>query len=289
MIKTWISEYPKITAKLMDYGWFVAPFIAGAEFKSIQQLSNDLDANPPKNDADRQAIEKRIYEALMDVSYSNQVRARYVWLGLQTPNFNEYSHLYEAAIFSYYKRDYSSSVLLLLSTLEGVVLSLHGWKLGQPGKPKFKDLIRTISSIRPFNFNADLNAIQDIYRDAFSTFISKWIYSDTSSADFSLSVLNRHYVLHGMEPGNFYRPVDVHRLLLAFDLLIDLVSMSHGIFFAMVPDEETRYSLRNDYYTRLRSGAVSVREAADLEQQFLSQHPNYVPPVSEPFRLYFGP
>ena len=36
----------------------------------------------------------------------------------------------------------------------------------------------------------------------------------TDQYDFSLSVLNRHYVLHGMDAGNFYRPQDVHRLIL---------------------------------------------------------------------------
>jgi hypothetical protein len=75
--------------------------------------------------------------------------------------------------------------------------------------------------------------------------MSKWIYSDTSVADFTLSLLNRHYVLHGLQSGNFYRPIDVHRLLLAFDLLIDLVSMSQGIYHAMVSDEATQHSARN--------------------------------------------
>ena len=74
----------------------------------------------------------------------------------------------------------------------------------------------------------------DMYRDM--RFLEDWIYKKTSHSDFSLSVLNRHYVLHGMDAGNFYRPQDVHRLILAFDLVIEFLSFQQGVFHTFLPN-----------------------------------------------------
>ena len=286
MIDERIRKYPTLSAKLEPYGWFVAPFIVGAEFDRIATFAETLDKRPPADDHARSIVERRIYLELADSAYSNQVRARYVWLALQTPVLREYSHLYEFAVFSYYKREYPAAITLLLIALEGIVRTLRGWNLGQQN-PSFQQLRDTVANIPPANFNAELNAVQEMYREAFSHFVNDWIYIKTDDADFSLSVLNRHYVLHGLEPRNFYRPLDVHRLLLAFDLLIDVVSMSKGIYYATVPDEATQYSERSDYYAQLRAGQVLVRNAAERELKLLSEHPNYVVPADEPFRLYF--
>ena len=289
MIAQWINEYTVITSKLESYGWFVAPYIVGQEFEELKVLIKYIDGNSPKDDNDRKFIEQKIYDRLCDVAFSNQVRARYVWLGLQTPSFKEYSHLYESAIFSYYKREYPASIALMLLALEGVVLSLAGWQLGSPNrKPSFAGLKSAIANIPVFHFPGapELDAVQDMYRAAFANFINNSIYCDTSASDFSLSVLNRHVVLHGMDPGNFYRLEDVHRLLLAFDLLIDLVSMSNGILHSSVPNEATAYSERNAYYEKLRVGHITVRDAAEREFKFLAEHPNYVRPTNEPVVLY---
>lgn len=60
-----------------------------------------------------------------------------------------------------------------------------------------------------------------------------------------MSVLNRHYVVHGFGPGNIYRSQDVHRMNLAFDLLIDWqshVQGNHGSIF--VEDDDPMVSKR---------------------------------------------
>lgn len=289
MISQWIQKYPIITAKLEDYGWFVAPYVVGEEFAELNALSQFIDANPPADLNAKRVIEQKIFERLCDVAFSNQVRARYVWLGLQTPHFKEYSHLYESAIFSYYKREYPAAIALLLMALEGMVLSLAGWQLGSPNrKPSFAGLKMAIANIPVHHFARapEFDAVQDMYRAAFSNFINQSIYVDTGAADFSLSVLNRHVVLHGMDSGNFYRLEDVHRLLLAFDLLIDLLSLSNGLLYATVPNSATAYLERNEYYKKLRVGHITVRDAAGQEFKFLSEHPNYVRPNNEPGVLY---
>ena len=276
-----LNEYPALTPGLMDYGWFVAPYINGKEHERIKRLVAYIQANPPVDDAARRAIEDNIHKEFLDVAFNVQVRARYVWLALRTPHISEYSHLYESAVFAYYKREYAAAVCLLLVALEGVLLSINGWRVGQPNKPSFAQLKATIASLTLANINAEMNEIQAAFRDALSQFIGRWIYAHTSTADFTLSVLNRHYVLHGMDAGNFYRPHDFHRLLLGFDLLIDLIAMINGTYRVMVETDVDKYEERRRFYDQLRGGALQVGPAGDLEQELLGQHPNYVQPAME--------
>ena len=42
----------------------------------------------------------------------------------------DFNHLYEGAMFSYYKREYAQTVLSLLTALEGVMLSFFGYNIG---------------------------------------------------------------------------------------------------------------------------------------------------------------
>jgi hypothetical protein len=172
-------------------------------------------------------------------------------------------------------------VCLLLVTLEGVLLSINGWRVGKPGKPSFKKLINTIAKLPLANVNAEMNAIQVAFRKALSDFVRRWLYSHTENADFTLSVLNRHYVLHGMDAGNFYRPQDLHRLLLAFDLLIDLVAIINGTYRVMVEVDVDKYDEREKFYRQLRAGVMQTQTASEHEQRFLKQHPNYVAPTLE--------
>jgi hypothetical protein len=277
-----IDDYPSLTLVLMGYGWFIAPFINGEEHARVKSLVAYIQANPPPDDAAKRAIEDKIHREFLDVAFSNQVRARYVWQALRTPHVREYSHLYESAVFAYYKREYAGAVCLLLAALEGVLLSINGWRAGSPQrKPSFAQLKRTIANLSLLNINAQMNAVQAAFRDALSEFVSRWLYEDTSNADFTLSVLNRHYVLHGMDSGNFYRPHDIHRLLLAFDLLIDLIAMVNASYRPIVEEDLDKYERRRVFYENLRSGLLTVRAAADGEQILLQQHLNYVPPVLE--------
>ena len=176
----------------MDYGWFVAPFINGEEHERIKKLVAYIKANPPADDAAKRVIENRIHKEFLDVAFNVKVRARYVWLALRTPHISNYSHLYESAVFAYYKREYAAGVCLLLVALEGVLLSLNGWRVGQPNKPGFAQLRATVAGLALASINPEMDVIQTAFRDALSAFIDRWIYADTSKADFTLSVLNRH-------------------------------------------------------------------------------------------------
>jgi hypothetical protein len=275
-----INEYPALTPVLMDYGWFVAPDINGKEHEGMKNLVAYVQANPPADDPAKRVIEDNIHKEFLDVAFSVQVRARYVWLALRTPHISEYSHLHESAVFAYCKREYAAGVCLLLVALEGVLLSINGRRVSQPNKPSFTQLKATVANLTLPSINPEMSAIQAAFRAALSAFIDRWIYAHTSNADFTLSVLNRHYVLHGMDAGNFYRPHDFHRLLLGFDLLIDLIAMINGTYRVVEADID-RYEERRKFYDQLRGGMLQIGAAGDREQELLRQHPKYVPPAME--------
>ncbi|MEI9899206.1 MAG: hypothetical protein WDN31_02685 [Hyphomicrobium sp.] len=281
----WLAKYKPLSDAFMTYGWFVAPFIIGAEFKEVEETAAYIAAHPPADDRDRQAIEDRIYRALCEPTFHPVNRARATWYGNQLRHFREFNHLYESAMFAYYKREYASAVLLLLSALEGIMLSYYGFQIGTGGpKPSIGALIGKIAASHAPPRHADLSAAHDMYRDTLVKFLKDWIYEKTQDSDFSLSVLNRHYVLHGMEPGNFYRPQDLHRLILAFDLVVEFLSFQQGVFHTFLPDlgEDAFIDQRRDYYWALASGRPTAAQSWAIERDLLKQHLRYVAPSHDP-------
>ncbi len=124
----------------------------------------------------------------------------------------------------------------------------------------------------------------DMYRDTLVRFLEEWIYKNASQSDFSLSVLNRHYVLHGMDAGNFYRPQDVHRLILAFDLVIEFLSFQQGVFHTLLPDvgKDAFIDARRNYYGALSFGTPTAARSWAIERTLLKQHARYVAPPHDP-------
>jgi hypothetical protein len=281
----WLAKYRPISDVFMEYGWFVAPFLIGAEFKVVEDTADYIFQHPPQNDQDRRDIETRIYRALAEPVFQPGYRARATWYGNQLNHLKDFNHLYESAIFSYYKREYPQAVLCLLSALEGVMLSFNGYRIAsvttKPSIPALIDAIATTTSRFP---EASLNAAHDMYRDTLVRFLRDWIYKNTNQSDFSLSVLNRHYVLHGMDAGNFYRPQDLHRLILAFDLIIEFLSSQQGIFHTFLPDrgKDAFIDARREYYEMLAYGTPTIAQSWQAERQLLAQHTRYVVPNHDP-------
>ena len=69
-----LNELTALTPVLMDYGWFVAPYINGKEHERIKKLVAYIQANPPADDAAKRAIEDNIHKEFLDVAFSVQVR-----------------------------------------------------------------------------------------------------------------------------------------------------------------------------------------------------------------------
>ncbi len=174
----------------------------------------------------------------------------------------------------YYKREYPGCILLLLCALEGILRSFSGLP-----DPKFFQLIAAIRNAPPVN----IPAAHQMYGATLASFLETWIYKKTTAADadFSLSVLNRHYVMHGLSPGEFYRPQDVHRLILAFDLLIDFLGVDAGIYdsvFLPDPGKDAFFDRRRDYFHSLSEGDHTIKQTWKIERALLKDHPRYTEP-----------
>lgn len=182
----WLAKYKPISDALMVYGWFVAPFLIGAEFKVVEQTADYIAQNPPQSEQDRKNIEDRIYRSLVEPAFS----AAYGGMDLQ-----------------------------------------ENWSVG----------------LQSFSFELA-------------------------------------HVLHGMDAGNFYRPQDVHRLILAFDPLIEFLSFQQGVFHTFLPDVGTDafVDARRNYYGALSFGMPTAAQFWAIERTLLKQHARYVAPPHDP-------
>jgi len=282
----WIAKYRTITDAFMTYGWFVAPFMIGAEFQAVEKMADQLNNHPPVTAPDRKDVEERIYKVLCEPVFDTGYRARATWYGNKLNHLKEFNHLYESAMFSYYKREYAQATLCLLTALEGVMLSFYGYNFSTGAKkPSIPDLINKIRKTNAgYPAGSDMDLRHNLFRDTLVKFLEDWIYKNTQSSDFSLSVLNRHYVLHGMDAGNFYRPQDLHRLILAFDLLIEFFCFPQRIFLAFLPDpgKDDFIDQRREYYQSLASGVLTIEQCWKKERELLKQHARYVEPTHDP-------
>ena len=279
----WLAGFPALSDILMRFGWFAAPFINGAEYDRLEALCRRIENVDVRDKAAMATAETEIFHVLGDPTYHPNYRAKFVALGIRLEHFNKFSHLYEEGIFSYYKRDYAGTVLLLLSALEGVLVALSGWQIGTGAQPGHQQLIRNVrESVPGRKLAPPLVAAHDMYRDVFANFLERWLYRHAHRADFGISVLNRHYVMHGLEPGNFYRPQDVHRMILAFDVLIDWLALNQGVFDnAFINTDNPIIARRMEYYHALSEGDQTVKQTWKAERTLLGDHPRYEPPTEE--------
>lgn len=279
----WLEKYPKLSKILLDYGWFVAPYILGGDFKRIESLCDYIISNPPSNEDDKKIIEAKIDAALSDVVFHPQFRAFFVFRSISLSYVKEYSHIYESAIHAYYKRDYISAIFTLLPLIEGVLLNYYGWRFGnKEKKPTIKQLINHIRTIDLTNMPPPMRDRSIMFRDILADFLERWIYINTDKANFSLSFLNRHFALHSIGAKPFYRPSDVHRLLLLFDLIIEFLSIQKGSRFNFIPENEPSLNFRRVFYDQLAKGEISIKQTTDFSRVLLSQHINYEQPDIEP-------
>lgn len=270
----WLRKYQPMSTALMEYGWFLPTYLIGSDFEKIEKLCAKIEANPPSNQAERQSVEDHIYYVMIDIAFHANWRTRAVSYGMRLPHFREFSHIYESGIFSYYKREYPACILLLLCALEGILRSFSGLE-----HPTFRQLTDAVRNAAP----QQLPEAHKMYSAILAEFLERWIYKRTTSADadFSLSVLNRHYVMHGLSPGEFYRPQDVHRLVLAFDLLIDFLGVHTGIHdsvFLPDPGTDAAFDKRRDYYFSLSEGDYTIKQTWKMERSLLKEHSRYVEP-----------
>lgn len=278
----WLEHYKPISKILLQYGWFVPPYIQGKDFDRIAKYCGEIEKKAPSNDKEKVEVEKTINFILSDIAFHPNFRSFFVYRSKELPHIKEYSHLYENSILNYYKQDYISCVLTMLTIIEGVLLSFYGWQIGKVKKPSFNQLLVKVKKTEHESKNGAIGQAYEMYKETLLEFLSKWIYANTKDADFSLSFLNRHFVLHGMDSKSFYRPLDAHRLILFFDLLIEFLSFLNSKFYNFIPSNELAINFRRSYYLQLIEGTLATKTCYELESEFLNENSNYEKPEDQP-------
>jgi hypothetical protein len=212
-----------------------------------------------------------------------------VVLALRLNYLSEYSHIYESAIFAYYKREYMACIVYLLASLEGILLSFFGCRTNGRSLKKRPNISKIIDRVLGTSLNYPDQNVEDGFnaiRETLAQFLRTWIYRSTwdSGADFSLSLLNRHYILHGVDSGNFYRPEDAHRMILSFDLLIDFLGQLQHVFEIFLPEigKNPLFDRRRIYYAALSNGSPTIEQSWVIERNLLKDHRNYHAPSNDP-------
>jgi len=142
-------------------------------------------------------------------------------------------------------------------------------------EPTVKELLNCFHD-EPFQSRYEnVNRWFEIYNEALYTALNQWIYVRTKNADLSKSVLNRNYIFHAVGSGNFYRREDVHRLILYFDNLLEILAMREERYDTFVSDigKDPLRDKRANYYM---STTIEFAKLRLQEEELLKEHANYV-------------
>ncbi|MGK3988214.1 hypothetical protein WME99_34550 [Sorangium sp. So ce136] len=272
------SEYRVVSKFLMDYGGLVSPFLLGGEWNALSKYCKSVLANPPSTPADTAAVERAVDEILVSGIYHPNHRAFYVYRSLQLPHLREFSHAVERGVLHYLKHDFMSCVLTLLPAAEGTLRSYCGWSLGDKDI-KSPEIRRRLRSGKP-KYSPDIHAA---YVSALADFHERWLWTPTDRADFRLSHLNRHYALHGLGASSYYRVEDCHRLILFFDLIVEVLALEgHGELYVFMPSDVEQINRRRDYYERVVARDIGIKDAIDVEESLMREHPRYAVELRPP-------
>lgn len=260
-----------VNKQLSKLGWIINPF--NTTGKQMDELTEIL----------KQPLEEKIYLTLNESVVAFSYRSHYAVRALQLQSVKDYSHLYENGIFSYFRSDYISCTLNLLCALEGTLLRFYRHHATTPkDEPTVKELLNCFHD-EPFQSRYEnVNRWFEIYNEALYEALNQWIYVRTKNADLSKSVLNRNYIFHAVGSGNFYRREDVHRLILYFDNLLEILAMREERYDTFVSDigSDPLRDKRANYYMSMMIEFAKMRLQ---EEELLKEHANYVSFLPEGF------
>jgi hypothetical protein len=160
----------------------------------------------------------------------------------------------------------------LIPAIEGILRS-H-FRLHNPnhvGRISHGAMRRFLRAERPTRSYPELHII---YREALHNFLGRWLWEDTDDVDWTLSYLNRHYIVHGMGNEHYYRSEDCHRLMMFLDVYEEMLVLETGIGqHPLIPQDRGIDRRRRYYEARLIwsewTRAISRRVA------LLQEHPHY--------------
>lgn len=282
--KEFLQPFEMILDTLAEYGWVASPHMIGKDFAKVVRLCEGITKNPPTTDEQRLANQADINNLITSLIYHPLTRAFFVHRSQELTYTSSFSHHLDRAIIHYFRNDYFSAVHCLLPAIEGVLLSYYGWQYGTARKPTIKLLIEEVEKCRTQTIKP---AEYKLYGKAIGRFLKDWIFSDTNTADMSLSYLNRHYVLHGMGNNSYYTLADCHRLILFFDLLIEFLAIEERKLYAFIPEKNDRINERGDYYFNLIKRNIRNKYMMNTESKFLKQNVAFIEEGNPPDWNFF--
>jgi len=267
-----IQPFTKILNTLNSYGWTMSPHMIGRDFQKVKALCEQIETNPPTSGEEKSYYQNNINQLLTTIIFHPLTRSFFIYRAQELKYISKFSHHIEKSIMHYFKNDYFSAVHCLLPAIEGSLLAYIGWQYGTSRKPSIKVLIEEIEKCRkPMSRKKEYQ----LYSTALARFLKNWIFTDTNTADMSLSYLNRNYVLHGMGNDNYYSLSDCQRLIVFFDLFIEFLSLEQGKRYAFIPEKNEKINSRETYYFRLLSYDLRKREMMKTEEILMKEHSFY--------------
>lgn len=261
----------QLTPFLLEHGWMFPPMILGGELAALWNACEPFRTGNLVPAARRRA-EETINSILVHHVSRPNTRAYSVWLSMQMPFVETTSHLIEAATLHYFRRDFLSCVHLMLPAIEGTVRRHYAHHVPNPPKKltfgTFWDFVRGERPVRSYP------VWHRLHRGALAEFLKNWLWPNTKQADFELSHLNRHYALHGLGEGAYYRSEDCHRLFIFLDVYLAMLVLETGVGqHVFIPDEPTLTKRAKHY-----EGLLVWNEATRTESRrhaFLREHRHY--------------
>jgi hypothetical protein len=269
----------RVNEVLLRFGWAVAPqWMIGEDFEKLDAYCREINLNPPE---DPMEAYRTIQLLLAGNAFLPHYRACSIYRATRLPHFKDFSHYLERASFLAYQHDYLSAVIVMLPVIEGVLRSHTGVGEGRIAMGElFKKLsAQTCHATEPIFVNR-----YPVYKEILLNVFNEWIYKQTDGADFDLSYLNRHYILHGIHSVPFDR-ADCQRLIHLFDLYMEVVACEVGIMeSAFLPDPATNEFVerRMKFYANLIIGNPPLETVIEAEEMLMREHTRYTP--AEPLR-----
>ncbi|QQX76476.1 MULTISPECIES: hypothetical protein [Aequorivita] len=270
-MENWSENYSKVTAILSKYGWFISPVLTGGEFIEIEKICEKIsNSKIPENE-----INKEINKVIAPIIFHPNYRAFLVFKAIKLTHLNKFSHLIDKATFHYYKKDFISVIVCLVTIVEGVLLSHYKCSNSfQNKKPSTRELIDTfcnmpLRTLKPYS--------RLVYSKALQECLSNWYFANTNKFDFSHSFLNRHYIAHSLGHENYYSILDCNRMFTIIDLISEIIVNDDYYHFPFIPDGEEILDERREYFFKLINGNLSLNKMKKIESKLLLQNIFYIP------------
>lgn len=225
-----IKEILLLSSKLADYALSLPSVSTMHDVQTLQKLMSSMPSN-----------EHEIISTIERITMSPKIRA------LQKKGrfehfsaFKEFSIIIDAAVISYYRKNYISSYLTLVPVIEGILLRWLGYS-GVGKKPEFDDLRNFFSNSharQPCPGNA---LFYDVYIKACDKLLKDHLYkpSDKGSA---YSNFNRHLAAHLLSDSEFATQDNCVRLFNIIDVMTE-------IFYYETHCNDHRFYLKSEEFS----------------------------------------